>query len=89
MGRDRVPGGAKKKERNERKKLHQPSPSTSSSRLVSSRLVSRFEASIVRIPFRCIALQVCRIRARNAAQKHSRQPRLLKIPTRFHLTGDS
>ena len=61
MGRDRVPGGAKKKERNERKKLHQPSPSTSSSRLVSSRLVSsrlvsRFEASIVRIPFRCIAL---------------------------------
>lgn len=41
MGRDRVPGGAKKKERNERKKLHQPSPSTSSSRLVSSRLPFR------------------------------------------------
>lgn len=83
MGRDRVPGGAKKKERNERKKLHQPSPSASSSRLVSSP-VSRpasFESRFV--------VSRCIVRARNAAQKHSRQPRLLKIPTRFHLTGDS
>ena len=88
MGRDRVPGGAKKKERNERKKLHQPSPSTSSSRLVSSRLVSSPVSRPASFESRFVVSR-CIVRARNAAQKHSRQPRLLKIPTRFHLTGDS
>lgn len=71
MGRDRVPGGAKKKVRNERKKLHQPSTSASSSRLVSSP-VSRpasFESRFVVSRCKCVEYAL-ETRRKNIADSH-------------------